>query len=175
MYRQLALFIERMDIIMFKRVSAFFAVLVISAVSCVSAFAANGNSPQGEKTHEITISSNRDDFEQKFSYVKSGDTYTITAQKDTDDYKFSRWEIIGDYELVSGSLTSRKIVVRALGDIEIKQIFKDLTANNEKPEKPGKPNKSDKSPKTGSNVAICLGMLCAAAAAASVIANKKAK
>lgn len=164
---------------MLKKISAFIAVLVIAAVACVPAFAAK--SPSGNKTFEVTVSSNRSDFDSDFSYVKNGDNYELKAMEDTDRYTFAGWEIEGEYEIISGSLDSPDLVIRPIGDVKIKQVFDDAEeadvdddAKDDNDNK-GETNNSDKSPATGSNAVAGLAVLFAAAGATVVYAAKKAR
>lgn len=157
---------------MLKKISAFFAALVLTVFACVPAFAAK--SPSGNKTFEVTISSNRSDFKQNFSYVQNGENYELTAEEDNDNYTFAGWEIEGEYVIVSGSLTSRDLVIRPIGDVKIKQVF-DVIADEDDKGEQGASNKSDKAPQTGNNTVAALAVMFAAAAATTLIAAKKAK
>ena len=82
----------------------------------------------------------------------SGDTITLTATDGND--KFVNWVIQGDYDIISGDLKSRVLVIRPKTDINAIAYF-----NNS-----GKPNPDDNagSPKTGDILLYVIGALVAA-------------
>ena len=146
------------------------------------AFAAG--SPEGDKTYTVTVTSDRDESSSSkgnYTVVKNGDTFEISADEDDDEYKFLGWEIIGEYEIVSGSLTSRDLVIRPLGDITINQLAEYIGEADEEPddgedkdkEEEGETNKSDKSPQTGNNIFFILGGIFAASFVIASISGKR--
>lgn len=157
-------------------------IMSLALVMSLGTMAFAAGSPQGDKTYEVTITSDRDknsSSKGEYKVVKNGDTFEITADEDDDEYKFLGWEIIGEYEIVSGSLTSRDLVIRPLGDITINQLAEYIGEAGEEPddgedkEEEGETNKSDKSPQTGNNIFFILGGIFAASFVIASISGKR--
>lgn len=121
--------------------------------------------PEDDVLYNVVINRNNGDTE--YVSVVDGDKYTLTASKPTKGYAFAKWEISGKYEIVSGSLTSEKIVIKPLGDVTVKEVFTKVVQ--------GAVNNSDKSPQTGNNLPIVLFAIFLCSATVSVISRKTAK
>ena len=157
-----------------KKIIAIFAVLllVFSALS-FSAFAEI--SPVGDKKVKVEITNNIDEDDKTISYEVKGDKLEISVNEDyiEEGYKFVKWVIKGKYEIISGSLTSKTLVIKPLGDVFLTQIF-DIEAlededepdkeDSKKPE--GEKNESDTSPETSDN--SMLGLIACALAVSAI-------
>lgn len=152
-----------------KKLVAILVAFVLATSFSVVSLAAQ--SPTGETKYTVTVSSNVGGSNKaNYKMVRnSNGTVTLTAVNTTA--AFLKWEVVsGNYELVSGSLTSKKIVVRPLSDLKIKLHYK-----SEKADKPVvKPtDPSNKSPKTGNNIpVVAVGILAVAALGVTVIGKK---
>ena len=156
-----------------KFLAALTALVFVFSMTTV-AFAAS--SPSGEKTFKVTITSNKSNkAETGYKSVKRGDTFELTANEDTDKHAFVRWEITGDYEIISGDLESADLVIRPLGDVTVKSIYEDVSDGEGTDKKPGDKNGSSKSPKTGDVWFLYLGGIFAASVVVAGTAKKLAK
>lgn len=117
--------------------------------------------------YTVTVNRGSGDKEIQYNVVKNGDTYTLTASTPDKGYKFARWSITGDYEIVSGSLTSEKLVIKPLGDVTVKEVFEKISK--------GGTNNSDKSPKTGDAIPSVLLAVFMTSLAACAVSKKLAK
>lgn len=150
-----------------KKILAVFSamLIIVSSFAALTAFAKE--SPTGKKKYKITITTNVGDEKSDFSYVRKGDKITVKVKEKyiKQGYKFIGWEIDGEYEIISGSLKSKKLSIKAKSDLEIRQIF-DTESKGSKTKKNG----SDKSPKTGETLplVLLLGVLASTTAAAFV-------
>ena len=107
-----------------KRIISLFSVLII--LLSVNTVAFGAGSPVGEKLYKISISSNRIDSDigdNYFEVVTAGEEISLAAEKDTDVSEFDKWSINGEYDLISGKLTSKEITIKPLGDLKVFQIF----------------------------------------------------
>lgn len=159
-------------------------IMSLALVMSLGTMAFAAGSPQGDKTYKVTITSDREESsssKDNYKVVQNGDTFEITADEDDDEYEFLGWEIIGEYEIVSGSLTSRDLVIRPLGDITINQLAEYIVEGADEPddgedkdkEEEGETNKSDKSPQTGNNIFFILGGIFAASFVIASISGKR--
>ena len=164
-----------------KRICALIAValLVFSSVTVMAA-----NSPVAPNYHEITVNGqtvgkngatsivvNGGKISISSGVIEEGKEVTLTANPDKNN-KFSKWIIDGDYEIVSGSLTSSTITIIPKSDIDVNAEFVDADGNElteETTEKPG--NDSPVSPKTGAATGALMITLLASGAVA--IKSKK--
>ena len=137
-----------------KFLAILFSVVILATFMAVPAFAEQ--SPEGEVIHKVELPGG------DTAEVKDGDTITL----EKSDEGFEGWEITGEYEIVSGSLTSDKIVILPKGDIVVKEIIKDVV-EEDKDE-----NESDKAPQTGNGALMVTVMLTAGAFVAMVVTKK---
>ncbi len=161
-----------------KFISVLIAAIMIFSVAGTSVFAEI--SPEGKKTYKVTIDYGIDiDENIVYDYIQHGDTITLTAKtKDNNNkYIFLRWSIEGEYEIISGSLTSPTLVIKPLGDIVIKQIVenhKDSVKDPDKKPQGGK-NDSETSPPTNDNLLFILGGMLLTSLLATAVFGKLAK
>ena len=115
--------------------------------------------------------------------VKHGsDEYFVFTAEDTDGYSFVKWEITGEFDLVSGTFdengyfTDKVVVVKPRSDVEGIASFEKINSGEEKKNDADKStadekgNTSSTSPKTGgSPIAVAVVMLTALCAAAFAI------
>ena len=104
--------------------------------------------------------------------VPAGKKVVLIATPDKGN-KFSRWIIKGDYTIVSGSLTSEKLVVIPKSDIDVDAKF---TKNGEEiTEAPTKgSNNSPISPKTGYGATAGVAVIMLLAGIVAAITKKRA-
>lgn len=111
--------------------------------------------------------------------VSAGETVTLTATP-KDGYKFDYWEFsTGEFEIISGDLTSPTIVIKPTGDDNVRAyahfspIGEDVTVPSSKPAQ--KPSKDPEAPKTGDTTPIyaVAGSILVVALAAAVILKKR--
>ena len=106
-------------------------IAVLLALSLMVGFAtvvsATGDVPSATtpKEHQVEIRYELDPVITIGRYtVADGDTYTFTAPKEYEGHEFDRFEIDGQYELVSRD--GNTIVIRPHEDIVIHVYFKDV-------------------------------------------------
>lgn len=114
---------------------------------------------------DVTI--NRATGATENAVVGKGDTYTLIASNLPKGYEFSRWEINGKYEIVSGSLTSKKVVIKPKSDVTVTELTEKAAQ--------GAANTSDKSPKTGDSIPAILSSVLVVALAVFAISGKIAR
>lgn len=161
-----------------KKILAVLTALVF--VFSMATMASAAGSPSGDKTYKVTITTNKkDSAKPSYKSVKNGDTVELTADEDTDEYAFARWEITGDYEIISGDLESADLVIKPLGDVTVKAVYvdnkEDQKEDGPNADDPGKKNDSPKSPKTGDVWFLYLGGIFAASVVVAGTAKKLAK
>ena len=147
-----------------KFLAVLFSVVILATFMAVPALAEK--SPEGEVVHKVEITTNSTGEDVTTTHeVKDGETITLTKTEGSD-YEFKGWVITGDYEIVSGTLTSDTIVIKPLGDITVEELYDVETES-------GDPNDSDKAPQTG-NGALMVTVLLTAGAIVAMVATKKA-
>lgn len=130
-------------------------------------------SAEGEEVFQINVSSFATGEKTSGSYVEEEDgTITLTIAEDSE-YDFVKWAIDGEYEIVSGSLTSKTLVIRPLSDLDIEEAY-DVEGSQGAGEEPADldENDSDKAPETG-NAALGFAVLLTACGFATVLVAKK--
>ena len=119
-----------------KVVSILTALVLLFSLVVIPASAEK--SPAGTSTYKVTVDYDIDIEENLvYNYIQDGDTYTLTANtKDKNNsYMFIRWAITGNYEIISGSLTSPTLVIKPLGDVTITQVVEKYEDLDKKPDK----------------------------------------
>lgn len=142
-----------------KILAVLFAVLLIS-VSSVAALAAP--SPTAPVIYNVTVEAQQGgSVHSSVETVQQGDQVILTATVD-DGYIFTTWNISGEYEIIEGSLSSERIVVRPDSDIHATAGFK--AASADVPTSPtegpasGPGNDSPTSPQTGYDGFVFAGL-----------------
>ncbi|MBQ3088245.1 MAG: hypothetical protein IJC36_01290 [Clostridia bacterium] len=146
-----------------KFLAVLFSVVILATFMAVPTLALD--SPGGKVIHTVEITTIVDGEEVTTTEdVEDGDTITLTLDDNTG------WEITGDYEIVSGTLTSDTLVIRPLGDLVVEAVYDDtdLEGGEDTEE-----NDSDKAPQTGNN-AIMMVVLVTAGAFVAMVATRKA-
>lgn len=60
-----------------------------------------------------------------YEIVKKGENLELSASENMPGYTFLKWEIVGPYEVVSGSLNGTDLTIIPLGNVIIKQVFEE--------------------------------------------------
>ena len=142
-----------------KILAVLFAVLWIS-VSSVAALAAP--SPTAPVIYNVTVEAQQGgSVHSSVETVQQGDQVILTATVD-DGYIFTTWNISGEYEIIEGSLSSERIVVRPDSDIHATAGFKaasaDVPTSPTEGPAPGPGNDSPTSPQTGYDGFVFAGL-----------------
>ena len=142
-----------------KILAVLFAVLLIS-VSSVAALAAP--SPTAPVIYNVTVEAQQGgSVHSSVETVQQGDQVILTATVD-DRYIFTTWNISGEYEIIEGSLSSERIVVRPDSDIHATAGFKaasaDVPTSPTEGPAPGPGNDSPTSPQTGYDGFVFAGL-----------------
>ena len=142
-----------------KILAVLFAVLLIS-VSSVEALAAP--SPTAPVIYNVTVEAQQGgSVHSSVETVQQGDQVILTATVD-DGYIFTTWNISGEYEIIEGSLSSERIVVRPDSDIHATAGFKaasaDVPTSPTEGPAPGPGNDSPTSPQTGYDGFVFAGL-----------------
>ena len=138
-----------------KFLAMLISIVILSTFMVIPTFAEK--SPEGDVFHKVVIK------DGETITVKDGENVQLIAK---DNVEFIGWEIIGEYEIISGSLTSKNLVIRPLSDLIVEGKYKDV-AEEDKEE-----NESDKAPQTGNGV-LMITVLLTAAAFVTMVATKK--
>ena len=137
-----------------KHTFSFLLAFILLLSFAIPATAAN--SPEGTKTYKVSYT-----FGNMTKYFKSGELIKLNSDDiqvdDNIPRQFLRWEIVGNYEIISGTLTSKKLIIKPLGDITINEVFREIPVKEQKKDK-GEINKSEISPKTGNNYPMALSI-----------------
>lgn len=145
-----------------KKFISIFAILLL-AFSTISFSVFAAGSPQGDKKVKVEITNNIDEDDKSVTYIVKGEDLKISINEEyiSDGYKFIKWKIVGDYEIISGTLTSKSLVIKPLSDVKVTQLFDIEGLEEEKPDKQeGESNKSDTSPETANR--SMLGLIAGA-------------
>ena len=102
----------------------------------------------------------------------SGNTVTLTAVDGKDT--FSEWKLACKYDIVSGDLKSRKLVIKPYTDVHATAYFTGQGATEATQAPTEKKNTGNTAPKTGDPLFIVFG-LAALALCGGVLAAKKLK
>ena len=142
-----------------KILAVLFAVLLIS-VSSVAALAAP--SPTAPVIYNVTVEAQQGgSVHSSVETVQQGDQVILTATVD-DGYIFTTWNISGEYEIIEGSLSSERIVVRPDSDIHatagVKAASADVPTSPTEGPAPGPGNDSPTSPQTGYDGFVFAGL-----------------
>lgn len=141
-----------------KFLAVLFSMIILAVFMAVPAFAAG--SPEGEIIFTVEMPDG-----EKIS-VTEGETVTLEVS-DTEK-EFEGWKITGEYDIVSGTLTSAKLVITPKSDLTVEETYADTIIQEDKNE-----NESDKAPQTGNGV-LMVTVLLTAAAFVGMVATKKA-
>ena len=165
-----------------KFLSIALAIVMIFALSAV-AFAEEATeykSPVPQDEFKIDVSwfpgdgSLGDAVADQYTVVKNTDgTVTITANPKANG-EFTKWEIDGKYEVVSGDLTTPVITVRPASDLKIVAYFKAPGGTEPTTVKPTEKPSNPVSPKTGDPLFLIIA-LAALALGTGIFAVKKIK
>ena len=86
------------------------------------------------------------------------------------------WYIEGEYEIVSGDLTSKELVIRPLSDIKVEEMYNVEGSKGyfepDDDKKPVKPNEDPESPKTSDNT-LPLALVLSVSGLAVMLYSKK--
>lgn len=124
-----------------KIVSALVALMMVACLS-ITAFAA--------VSPVATI--NKDYKGGTATFEKDSESVITLTAKAKKGYKFLNWDIDGNYEVVSGSLDSKTVVIKLKGDVDLSDV--DATPNFKKiavTSDDGNSDKDDVAPKTSDN------------------------
>ena len=130
-----------------KKIIAISLVVIMMLSLSVSALAVDLNGSPDKPGTEHKVETYSTDGGTATHTVNPDGTVTITATTE-DGHTFTKWIIEGDYEIVSGSLTDKVIVIIPKSDIIATAYFDGAV----KP--PVKPWDKEESPETGNYVAI---------------------
>ncbi len=150
-----------------KKLIALICVALLVLGTAVTAFAAE--SPSGDELIKITITTYKSgSAETEERTLVLGETITLTASE--SEYTFEKWQITGEYEIVSGSLTSKELVIRPLGDIDVIEVFEGVDINSSTGS-----SSTDTSPQTGDAFPGFAAAIVLVAAGAFIVMKKTAK
>lgn len=137
-----------------KRLITVALVIVMIFALGVTAFADSSPVPKEQYSIDVTYSPSDGSLgdasaDKNTVIIDPSDDGLVTITANVKDGKFSKWDIKGEYDIVEGSLTTPKIVIRPHSDISANAIFE----KDGKPATPDTPSSSDggsgTSPKTG--------------------------
>lgn len=155
-----------------KKTLSIFAFVLSVVLLCTALVspAMAAKSPEAKPTFKIDITSFATGKEAPGKYIIEGDTVRLIASEDSK-YEFMGWYIEGEYEIVSGDLMSKVLVIRPLSDIKVEEMYnvegskgyiepdKEPDQEPDEDKKPTKPNKEPEAPKTSDNTLTLASML----------------
>ena len=109
---------------------------------------------------------------QWYEIVPEGDVIRLIVD-DKYTNSFIKWQIDGEYEIVSGSLTSKELVIRPLGNIDAYAYVNEKSEDTDKPVTPGKKDDSPKSPDTSAAPVAGIVAVIALAGCTALVAKKR--
>ena len=165
-----------------KKLLALFS-LVLSVVLLCTALASPAlaaKSPEAKPTFKMEVVSFATGEEAPGKYIVEGDTVRLVAAEDSK-FEFMGWYIEGEYEIISGSLTSKVLVIRPLSDIKVEEMYnvegsRGYIEPEQKPDddkKPTKPNEDAESPETSDNTLFFALMLAVSGLAVMLYSKKR--
>ena len=151
-----------------KKICVIVMSLVMMLIMTTSAFAVI--SPSGETNftvkHYVVSMITGDTSYQWYKVVPEGDTLKLTVDEKYIG-KFVKWDIKGEYDIVSGELTDEEIVIRPTTDVE---VYLYVNAEVEGPS-----NGSPESPDTSSNAFGVIAVMVLALGTAVVAKRELSK
>ena len=102
-----------------KRIISLALAVLITAFVAIPVFASDSPGKTPEYTAEV--SSNDSSLGTVVKTINSDGTITITASPISNEFK--KWEITGEYELISGTLTDKTIVIKLKSDVTAVAYF----------------------------------------------------
>ena len=148
-----------------KKICVLLMALVMMFALTTSAFAVI--SPSGDKNYTVkhyvvSMITNETSY-QWYKVIPEGDAIRLVVD---DKYinQFVKWDIEGEYELISGTFTDKEIVIRPGSDLD---VYLYVNAETEGPS-----NDSPESPDTATPIAGLIAVM-AVAGCAAVVAKKQ--
>lgn len=157
--------------------------LVLAMVFSLSlcAFAESVPSPTAPVVYEVTVNQPNKNVGSVSRVDNNDGTITLTVSPE-EAVSFTKWVLEGDYEIVSGDLTSTTIIIKPKADnVIVNTEFKtaETTTSAEETtvpsDAPADDNGSDTSPETGAPVAAVAVTLAVAMGAAFVAKKQLSK
>ena len=102
-----------------KRIISLALAVLITAFVAIPVFASD--SPGKPPVYTAEVSSSDNSLGTVVKTINSDGTITITASPISNE--FTKWVITGEYELISGSLTDKTIVIRLKSDVTAVAYF----------------------------------------------------
>ncbi len=142
---------------LFSTLAFVLSVVLLCTALVSSAMAAK--SPEAELTFKVEITSFASGKAAPGKYIVEGDTVRLIATE-YSEYEFMGWYIEGEYEIVSGDLMSKELVIRPLSDIKVEEMYNVegsrgyIEQEPEEDKKPTKPNEESEAPKTSDNTLV---------------------
>lgn len=148
-----------------KKIVAISLVVLMVLAFAVSAFAVEGSSPEQPGTDQkITILVTKGG---SATYKRNNDGSVTYTAEPAEGHEFTKWDIKGEYEIISGDINSPVITIKPIGDIQALACFDGET------EPVVNPWEEKESPKTGNMVAPAL-IVAVVALVGTAYAAKKA-
>lgn len=138
-----------------KRIISLVLAMLVLAVAAIPVFAAD--SPEEKQEYTINVVSSDNSRGTVTKTLNADGTVTLTASPIT--HEFSEWVITGEYELASGKLTDKTIVVKLLSDASAAANFNGKAIGG--------------SPQTGTSAVPALMLLSLISAGAALYSCKR--
>lgn len=143
-------------------------IIAITIVFALPVFASADNSPSGTEKHKVTVIDVEGGTCEKTENPDG--TYTIKATT-KGGYEFTGWKIDGQYEFVSGSLSTPTITISISSDVTVTPSYVNKSGSST-----GEPDSSNTAPKTGDSdysTAIVFSVLAFVAVAGIILGKNK--
>lgn len=127
-----------------KLLAVLLSILMLTVLCTAVSFSAMAaKSPEGGLVYKISVVSYASGQPTAGTYKVEGENIRLIAAEKSN-YVFTGWVIKGEYNIISGTLTSKELVIKPLSDLSIEESY-----DVEGSQGFGKTNDSDKAPQTG--------------------------
>lgn len=144
------------------------AIIALSIVLALPVFASADNSPSGTEESKVTVIDVEGGTCEK---TKNEDGSYIIKANVKDGYKFTGWTINGQYEFVSGSLSTPTITIKISSDVTVTPSYENQSGSSA-----GSADSSGTAPRTGDSdysTAIVFTILAFVAAVGIILGKNK--
>lgn len=152
-----------------KKIITCLLMCVLLTITAFGAFAEI--SPTAPVKYKVTVShEGNGDAKREPGTISYGDKIVFEA---IEDDEFIGWTITGDYEIIEGTLESKRLVIRGFSDIHGHAVFASI--GDATTPAPTQGNTSPSSPKTGTNstVFVFVGIIALAGVSIAAVNAKK--
>lgn len=146
--------------------------MVVAMLFAIAIPVAAEISPGPKPEHDVDAGVVPEDGGEVNEIINGDGTITLIVKPD-DKHTFVKWEIEGEYEIISGSLTDTTITIKPVTDVKADAVLNKNTATDDKPTP--KPPQGSTSPSTGVTPVLCAVAMVVSMAGAGYSFKKSSK